>query len=203
MDKRKLYYLKAFGFEYIEEQIKIKNFDLNFQELREKIKNCKLCHFSKQRKNVLMEKEAKNAKILIFQSFIDKDENESGKLFASKSKQEFLRVCKEFLNLNEDDIYFSYMLKCFSNFKVEEQALKSCLPYFYNELELIKTKLILCLGKEAFNGLGFENFEKYKGQWLRFNDMLLLSTYDLNFVSKNPSFYAEFIDDIKKIKGYL
>ncbi|AJC86063.1 uracil-DNA glycosylase family protein [Campylobacter sp. RM16704] len=203
MDKRNLHYLRAFGFEYIEEQMQFKKHDLNFEELKDKVKNCKLCHFSKLRKNILMEKEVKNAKIIIFQSFVDKDENESGKLFASKAKQELLQICKELLNLSENEIYFSYMIKCFSNFKIDEYAVNSCLPYFYSELEFIKAKLVLCLGKEAFAGLGFENFQKYKGQWLHFNNILLLPSYDLNFLNKNPSFYTEFIEDIKKIKGYL
>ncbi|EAK9956256.1 TPA: hypothetical protein R6R46_001252 [Campylobacter lari] len=203
MNKRSLYYLKAFGYEYFDEQKQIRHFNLSFKELNERVKTCNLCHFSKLRKYSLIEKEAKNAKILIYQAFIDKEENESGKFFASKNKQEFLRLCKDLLNLKEDEIYFSYMFKCFSNFKIDDQALKLCLPYFYNELDFIKAKIILCLGQEAFASLGFGNFQKYKGQCMRFNNALLLSSYDLNFLSKNPSFYTEFIEDIKKIKGYL
>ncbi|OCX42358.1 hypothetical protein A7X81_03990 [Campylobacter ornithocola] len=203
MNKRSLYYLKAFGFEYFNDQRQIKHCNLSFKELNERIRACNLCYFSKLRKHSLMEKEAKNAKILIYQAFIDKEENESGEFFASKNKQEFLRLCKELLNLKEDEIYFSYMFKCFSNFKVDDQALKLCLPYFYNELEFVKAKIILCLGQEAFVSLGFENFQKYKGQYMRYNNALLLPSYDLEFLNKNPSFYVDFIEDIKKIKGYL
>ncbi|RKO65201.1 hypothetical protein CKA54_01890 [Campylobacter sp. P255] len=203
MNKRSLHYLKAFGFEYFNEQRKIRHLNLSFSELNERVKNCRLCHFSKLRKYTLMEKEVKNAKILIYQAFIDKEENESGKFFASKNKQELLKLCKELLNLTENEIYFSYMFKCFSNFKFDEQAMRLCLPYFYNELDFVKTKMILCLGKEAFFGLGFKDFQRYKGQCLHFNHCLLMPSYDLNFLSKNPSFYAEFLEDIKKIKGYL
>ncbi|WP_291952930.1 uracil-DNA glycosylase family protein [Campylobacter sp.] len=203
MDKRNLYYLKAFGFEYLEEVKRVKSADFSFVELQNSIKKCTLCNFYKLRKNSLIEKEIKKARILIFQSYIDKDENESGKFFASKLKQDFLLKFKELLDLNEDEIYFSYVLKCFSNFKFDKNSVEFCLPYFYNELKFIKPKLILCLGEEAFLSLGFADFKTYIGQWLKFNESLIMPNYDLNYLSKNPSLYANFIEDIKKIKGYV
>lgn len=203
MDKRNLHYLKAFGFEYIEEIKDIERLNLSFEQLQNAVKKCTLCNFSKLRKHSLMEKEVKKAKILIFQNYADKEENESGKLFASKLKQDFLHNFQEILNLKEEEIYFSYMLKCFSNFKFDENAVKFCLPYFYNELEFINPKMIFCLGEEAFLSLGFENFKVHIGQWIRFNQYFIMPYYDLNYLSKNPSLYANFIEDIKKIKGCL
>ncbi|AJC84363.1 uracil-DNA glycosylase family protein [Campylobacter peloridis] len=203
MDKRKLHYLKAFGFEYIQENKHIFQIDFNYQELNEKIRTCSLCHFSKLRKKSLINNDVKKAKIIVYQAYIDKEENESGEFFASKLKQDFLKLCKEHLNLEKEDIYASYMLKCFSNFKTDDNALKLCLPYFYNELNFVNSKIILCLGKEAFFSLGFDNFERYKGEWLHFGECFVMPTYDLEFLSKNPSLFVEFIEDIKKIKGRL
>ncbi|MCR6594078.1 uracil-DNA glycosylase family protein [Campylobacter insulaenigrae] len=203
MDKRRLYYLKAFGFEYLEEVKRNKGTNISFEELQNSVRKCTLCNFSKLRKKSLIEKEVKKAKVLIFQTYIDKDENENGEFFASKLKQDFLLKFKELLDLSEDEIYFSYVLKCFSNFKFDKNSVEFCLPYFYSELEFIKPKIILCLGEEAFLSLGFENFKVYIGQWLRFNESLIMPNYDLDYLSKNPSLYANFIEDIKKIKGYL
>ncbi|MBF7047700.1 hypothetical protein IY804_06410, partial [Campylobacter volucris] len=101
MDKRNLHYLKAFGFEYIEEIKDIERLNLSFEQLQNAVKKCTLCNFSKLRKHSLMEKEVKKAKILIFQNYADKEENESGKLFASKLKQDFLHNFQEILNLKE------------------------------------------------------------------------------------------------------
>lgn len=203
MDLRTLHYLKAFGYSYISEKKDIKCSDLNFYELSQSIGKCTLCHYSKLRKKKLYQDEIKNAKLMIYQAFIDKEENESGKLFASKEKKELLVLCKDILNLNENEIYLSYMLKCFSNFELNQNALDLCLPYFFDELRLINPSMILCLGKEAFKSLGFVDFDKYRGECLKLNEKNIIVSYDLRFLSKNPSFYADFIEDIKKIKGYL
>ncbi len=200
---RELHYLKAIGYDFIDENLKNEVSNQSFKELQNSVKNCTLCHFSKTRKYSLMEKEQKKVKLFILASFAQKSENESGILLNSLRGENFERILQENLGLKREDFYFSYLFKCFSFSKFDNFSLQSCLPFFWSELKLIKPKLVLCLGEYAFEGLGFRDFNALRGELFAYKDFFILPSFELEFIEKNPSFKKEFIEDLKKLKGFL
>ncbi len=200
---RDLYYLKAMGYDFINEDLK-NNFSIQgFKELQNSVKNCTLCHFSKTRKYALMEEKQKNVKLLILGSFAQKSENESGILLDSSRGENLQKILQEILGLGREDFYFSYLFKCFSHLKFDDFSLQSCLPFFWNEFKLIKPKLVLCLGEYAFKSLGFGDFNALRGEIFACEDFFILPSFELEFIEKNPSYKEKFIDDLKKLKGFL
>lgn len=205
---RELHYLKAMGYDFIDENLKNENLKndfsvKNFKDLQNSVKNCTLCHFSKTRRHVLMEKEQKSVKLLILASFAQKSENESGILLDSLRGENLKKILQEILGLKRENFYFSYLFKCFSYSKFDNFSLQSCLPFFWNELKLVKPKIVLCLGEYAFEGLGFKNFNALRGEIFAYEDFFIMPSFELEFIEKNPSYKKDFIDDLKKLKGFL
>ncbi|EJC2330858.1 uracil-DNA glycosylase family protein, partial [Campylobacter coli] len=175
----------------------------NFKDLRKNIQECTLCHFSKSRCFTLMENEIKNASLMIVDTLAHKNENEKGVLLNSKKGERLKFYLKEILGLCEKEFYFSYLFKCFSNGKFDDFSLQSCLPFFWNELELVQPKMILCLGEYPFKSLGFSDFNALRGEIFAYKNFFIMASFELEFIEKNPSCEKIFIQDLKKIKGFL
>ncbi|EAL0015366.1 hypothetical protein BBY97_03050, partial [Campylobacter jejuni] len=109
----------------------------------------------------------------------------------------------QILGLCDEDFYFSYLFKCFCNGKFDDFSLQSCLPFFWNELKLIQPAFLLCLGEYTFKNLGFKDYHILKGEVFAYKNFFIMPSYDLDFIEKNPSYEKNFIQDLKKIKGFL
>ncbi len=183
---RTLHYLKAMGYDFTDENLKLHSKIENFKDLRKNIQECTLCHFSKSRCFTLMENEIKNASLMIVDTLAHKNENEKGVLLNSK-KEKLKFYLKEILGLCEKEFYFSYLFKCFSNGKFDDFSLQSCLPFFWNELELVQPKMILCLGEYPFKSLGFSDFNALRGEIFAYKNFFIMASFELEFIEKNPS----------------
>ncbi|MBZ7935721.1 hypothetical protein H2279_03555 [Campylobacter sp. B0100352/1] len=201
---RSLYYLKAMGYNFTDNKPhKILSKIKNFEDLRSNVQKCNLCHFSKFRRFTLMENQLKPVNLMILDTFGQKIENENGCILESKKGKTLQSYIYNILGLKKEQFYFSYLFKCFSNGKFDDFSLQSCLPFFWNEVELLQPKFILCLGEYAFNSLGFSDFNALRGEIFTHKDFFFMASFELEFIEKNPSYEKKFIEDLKKIKGFL
>lgn len=203
MNLRSLHYLKAMGYNFSDEKINYNIKLQDFDNLKRSIEQCNLCHFSKTRHLSLIEKQPKDVKLMIVDALASKTENESGILLDSKKGKILQNHLYNVLKLSKEEFYYSYIFKCFSNGKFDDFSLQSCLPFFWNELKLIKPKIILCLGEYVFKSLGFSNFNSLRGEIFAYNDFFIMASLELEFIEKNPSYEKIFLNDLNKIKGFL
>ncbi|MGH2327413.1 uracil-DNA glycosylase family protein [Campylobacter taeniopygiae] len=200
---RSLYYLKAMGYNFTDKPSNIQPKIKNFENLRSNIQKCNLCHFSKFRRFTLMENQLKPVSLMILDTFGQKIENENGCILESKKGKTLQSYIYNILGLKKEQFYFSYLFKCFSNGKFDDFSLQSCLPFFWNEVELLQPKFVLCLGEYAFNSLGFSDFNTLRGEIFTHKKFFFMASFDLEFIEKNPSYEKDFMEDLKKIKGFL
>ena len=136
-------------------------------------------------------------------------QNKTGDLLSSKLVLEFKNELINTLNLNEDDLYFTFMVKCHSNkdIKPYDESFQRCKPYLFDEIEKLNPKLILAMGDECLSAI-FEDFEMSSletlhGYVLKYKKNFVLPMFDLDFVRLNPAKKEFFLNDIKKIKELL
>ncbi|EMV9652788.1 hypothetical protein AADV22_001764, partial [Campylobacter jejuni] len=55
----------------------------------------------------------------------------------------------------------------------------------------------------TFKSLGFKDYHILKGEVFAYKNFFIMPSYDLDFIEKNPSYEKNFIQDLKKIKGFL
>lgn len=204
MNKLKvLHYLKAFGYEFIDKNLHFSSSKENdFLELKQRIEACRLCQLSKKRQHSLIANKFEKTKLMILDSFASKSENESGILLNSMKGRKLLELLKEHLKLEAHDFYLAYVYKCFTS-QNDAFALKQCLPYFWAEFKLCSPKILLILGKESFENIGFDEYESLKGELFSHQNTWVLPSFDVDFILKNPSFEKDFIKDLNKIKALL
>lgn len=185
MDKKTyLKYLKLFGFSFFNDNLCIdRNFELN------NIKNCKLCNLYKTKENFYSNC-TKKAKI-----FILSDCNLSHNL-----AKDFDLLLKNSLGLGIKNIYFSSIVKCSNEYKMEN--LLKCYQYSLNEILESEANILILLGENLKNILQLEDFNIGDFIFYDFNGkkIKILINYSFCFIKKNPSYEIEFLNNLKKIK---
>lgn len=200
---RNLHYLKSFGYEFVSKNLENDSIQSDFVNLRANVCRCELCALSKKRECSLIETQFKSVKLMILDSFASKEESKNGKLLESIKGRKLLNALKNVLGLNYDELYMSYVYKCFSGGKNDALALKRCLPYFWAEFKLVKPRVLLILGEDSFINLGFDDFKRFRGEIFTHKNAWIMPSFDMDFILKNPSFEKEFLNDLNKIKGLL
>lgn len=112
--------------------------------------------------------------------------------------------------LSREEVYITNVVKSRppGNRKPTKDEMMGCLPYLRKEIEIIKPKLIVCLGSTALEGLLGKNLPitRYRGQVFDYpydRNIKVLLTYHPAYVLRNPQADKEFTQDIKKVVELL
>jgi len=199
---KKLYALQSIGYEYISQELNIKTNnsmddvlpnDLN--SLNKIINKCNLCSLSKTRKNIILSKGSKIASIFFLLSSPNMQDDSNAQILSGKSGLLLSKILQGVFNLSLSNVYISYMLKCKVPTKEDtlDTQINACKEYLFKEIELVKPKIIIVLGKKAFDYLvkNKVSYEETKGNIINFQEYNLMPTFDLSELIRNPSFKKE------------
>ena len=210
---RQLYYLKAFGYSYINPSFGLQiNNDVStdMNELERQIKTCNLCELCKSRNNALVGSGEIDAKIMFISDSPSVSEDMSGKFLEGSIGNKFCALVDEILGLKKEEFYMTSIIKC----KIPPTNIAAglsyelCKPYLMSQIDIISPKVIVALGESVFLNLIGEPgrkdaFESIRGNVFGFKNTRLIATYSPTWILKNPSKEQAFIDDLNRIKGLL
>ncbi|QKF61427.1 uracil-DNA glycosylase [Campylobacter curvus] len=213
---KKLYFLKAVGYKFINE-----NFinlyqsgefsDLN--ELNKQISHCALCALRKTANRTILGLGDKSSKVMFVSLAPSISEDQEGEHLCGMAGIKLCEMIYNSLGLKKGEFYISSILRCkFLPNEAQNAATNECFelcrPYLLEEIRLLKPKVIVALGEQVFLNLYPESllknsFESIRGSVLKFGDISVMPTYSHVWLMKNPSFESVFLDDLRKIKGMI
>jgi len=113
----------------------------------------------------------------------------------------FQRLLDE-INLKLEDIYFLEAIKCYpKNRKFLNQCRNNCKKYLFNQLEIIKPKVVLSLGDAATKSILHIKYKKFSdvvGKEYEVNGYKVIPIYHPSPIS--PMSYKGNIEIFKKIQ---
>ncbi|MCS6998367.1 MAG: uracil-DNA glycosylase [Aquificaceae bacterium] len=122
----------------------------------------------------------------------------------------YLNQKLEEAGLKREDIYITNVVKSRppGNRKPTPKEMQSCLPYLKREIEVIKPKLIVCLGSTALEGVLGRSLpvSKHRGRLFEYpfnRDIKVLLTYHPAYILRNPGAEGEFLEDLKRVRSLL
>jgi len=138
----------------------------NFEKLKQEILNCKKCELWKIRTNSVVGEGSQDTDIIFIGEAPGFNEDKKGKPFIGQAGKIFDELLNS-INLKREDIYITNILKCHppQNRNPTQEEIKSCSIHLNNQIELIKPKIICCLGNFATDYI-FKKFnlkEKIQG----------------------------------------
>jgi len=206
-----LYRLKAAGFNYIDQFSINQNthYDkpLNMAQQNHNISSCHLCDLNKSRTQSMPGFGNENADLMIVDFAVSSSDDSKNEYYSGRSGEMLTKMLKNVLNLKTNDIYYTHAIKCktLSSNTPSKSEWESCKNYLYFQIEHIKPKVIVTLGKEAYAKVinEDEDFEAVRGHIIDFKGYKLIPIYHPNFLLRNPESKKTTFKDLKTIKSCL
>ncbi len=134
------------------------------------------------------------------------DEDLQGEPFVGRAGQLLTRII-EAIGLRRDEVYIANVIKCRppNNRNPEPDEVEQCEPFLFRQIDTIKPKVIVALGKFAAQSLLRTNdpITRLRGREYRYRDAILMPTYHPAYLLRNPGAKREVWEDMKRVRTLL
>jgi len=199
------------GFKYsdpfsVNEKSKIET-PKSLDELSQNISTCHLCDLSKSRSQSMSGFGSPNANLMIIDFCVSLNEDSTNSYYAGRSGETLKKMITNVLKLSIEDIYFTHAIKCkpLNSNTPSKSEFNSCKNYLFTQIEFIKPKIIVTLGKDAYTKVtgDDENFETIRGHVIDFKSYKLIPIYHPQYLLRNPESKKTTLNDLNTIKSCL
>lgn len=168
--------------------------------------NCNACRLAGTRTNVVFGVGNPNADLMFIGEAPGRDEDLQGEPFVGRAGQLLTDIIKA-MKLTRDDVYIANVIKCRppENRNPEPDELDECRPFLRRQVDLIKPKVIVTLGRFGLQSLTEKGYSisAVRGQWLEYNGIKLMPTYHPAYLLRNPAAKKDVWSDMKKVMAEL
>jgi uracil-DNA glycosylase family 4 len=134
------------------------------------------------------------------------DEDIQGEPFVGRAGQLLTKII-EAIGLQRSDVYIANVIKCRppGNRNPEPDEVERCEPFLFRQIDMIKPKVIVALGKFAAQSLlkTTDPITRLRGREYRFRSAILMPTFHPAYLLRNPSSKREVWEDMKRVKAIL
>jgi len=167
---------------------------------------CQKCKLARTRTNVVYGVGNPSADLMFIGEAPGRDEDLKGEPFVGRAGQLLTDIIKA-MKLTRDDVYIANVIKCRppENRNPEPDELEECRPFIRRQIEIIKPKVIVTLGRFALQSLMERGYaiSGARGQWLDFNGIKVMPTYHPAYLLRNPAAKKDVWADMKKVMAEL
>ncbi len=207
-----LYRLKALGFSYSDPFVTNRpsaalELPDDLFQLQDMISQCHLCDLSKSRQQSMGGLGNPKADLMIVDAYVSVNEDAANGYFVGRSGDSLVKMIENVLGIRKEDVFITHAVKCkpLGTKTPSKSEFSSCKPFLYKQIELIKPKVVMALGAEAYSLLSGDeaDFEQVRGHKINFGDYIIVPIFHPQFLLRNPSFKSETLTDLKTIKSCL
>jgi uracil-DNA glycosylase family 4 len=134
------------------------------------------------------------------------DEDVQGEPFVGKAGQLLTKII-EAIGLTRADVYIANVIKCRppNNRNPEPDEVDQCEPFLFRQIDTIKPKVVVALGKFAAQCLLKTDtpISRLRGREFSYRDAVLMPTFHPAYLLRNPSSKREVWEDMKRVRDIL
>jgi DNA polymerase len=175
--------------------------------VRSWIGDCQRCKLAGGRKNIVFGQGNPNASLMFVGEAPGADEDEQGLAFVGRAGLLLTDIIEKGLKMPRGDVFIANVLKCRppGNRNPEPDEISSCQPFLERQIELIKPKVLVGLGKFAGQWLlkTMEPISRIRGRVGDYNGIKVVPTYHPAFLLRNPSAKKDVWEDMKVVLSLL
>jgi len=170
--------------------------------------NCKECHLGYEgRTNVVFGEGNADADLMFIGEGPGRDEDEQGRPFVGRSGQLLNRVFAQ-VGIQRSDVFITNIVKCRppNNRAPSPQEAATCMGLFlFNQIKIIRPKIICTLGSIALNNLLGKpcSITKLRGTIIEWEEYKIMPTYHPAYILRNQSQALVWLEDFKALKKAL
>lgn len=178
-----------------------------WEKLREECLNCHRCGLADTRHNVVFGEGSPDAEVLCIGEGPGEQEDLTGRPFVGRAGK-LLDDMLEIIDLSrEKNVYIGNMVKCRppqnrDPLNIEQEA---CAQWLERQIQLIRPKIIVCLGRIAAMKFIKEDFKitREHGQWFEKDGILRIALFHPAALLRDPRRRPETFEDLKTIQAKI
>ena len=172
-------------------------------QLENLICNCTSCVLHEGRNKFVFGSGNPNAEVLVIGEGPGAEEDKQGLPFVGRAGKLLTDVLKA-INFNREEVYIANVVKCRppGNRTPLPDEMDTCLPYLKKQIELIKPKVILCLGLTAARAIlkKRDSLTNMRGKVFEFENIKVMVTYHTAALLRNPHWKRGCWEDVQKFR---
>ena len=173
------------------------------EELYEKIHSCSKCPLGETRTKFVFGVGNPNADVMLIGEAPGAEEDKQGEPFVGRAGKLLTDILKA-INFAREEVYIANILKCRppNNRDPLPSEVEKCRPHLMKQIDLIKPKAILCLGRvAAIELLGKKlTLTKLREEIHELNGIKVMATYHPAALLRNPNWKRGCWEDVKKFR---
>jgi uracil-DNA glycosylase family 4 len=127
-------------------------------------------------------------------------------MFVGRAGQLLTKII-EAIELKREDVYIANVIKCRppQNRNPEPDEVEQCEPFLFRQIDVIKPKVIVALGKFGAQTLlrTLEPISRLRGRVFDYRGSKLIPTFHPAYLLRNPSSKREVWEDMKLVRSLL
>lgn len=175
----------------------------SLEELDKLICNCQKCLLGATRNKFVFGTGNPNADAMCIGEGPGADEDAQGLPFVGRAGRLLTDILKA-INLEREEVYIANVVKCRppGNRTPLPVEMDTCLPYLKKQIELIKPKLILCLGLTAAQAIlkKRDSLTNMRGKIFDFENVKVMVTYHPAALLRNPNWKRGCWEDVQQFR---
>ena len=201
-------YLKEMGIDVWQDKNKAAAMIENLDDLKKKVHKCTLCSLHKTRNNVVFGVGSEKAHAMFIGEAPGANEDLKGEPFVGRAGM-LLNAMAKSIGLERSDVYIANILKCRppNNRDPKPAEIKLCTPYLQEQINLIKPKILIAVGRIAAQHLlnTTESMARLRGQTYEYGEQKtpLMITYHPAYLLRSPGEKKKAYQDFLMIKAAL
>ena len=179
-----------------------------FDDLRKIISKCEQCDLYKTRNKTVFGSGPSNSKIMIIGEAPGKDEDEQGEPFIGRAGK-LLDAFLQSIDLSREKVFITNTVKCRppDNRNPSLDELNQCSSFLNSQINAIKPKVLILLGKIAANSL-LDNDSpmsdlRQKKLFIDNHDIPVIVFYHPAYILRSPLKKSEVWEDLKYLNNIL
>ncbi len=177
--------------------------DLN--DLYEQSKTCTKCRLAATRTNFVFGEGNPEAQIVVIGEAPGAEEDAQGRPFVGRSGK-LLDKILEAIGFSREDVFICNIIKCRppENRNPLTDEIECCMPWLKTQLQLIKPKIVLLLGRVAANTVlnNKQSMGNLREKIIRWNGYDVIVTYHPAALLRNPNWKRHCWEDVKMLRSH-
>jgi DNA polymerase len=178
---------------------------MTLEEISQEIQNCKKCSLYKTRTHPVPGEGNPKAEIMLIGEGPGYNEDLQGRPFVGTAGK-FLEELLSEIDLKRENVFIGNILKCRppQNRDPQPQEIAACIPYLKKQINIIKPKLIVTLGRYSLQEfLPGKSISEVHGKVSQYNNQVIFPMYHPAGALYRANLKQTIKEDMKKIPKAL
>ncbi len=179
---------------------------MTLDNVREELGDCQRCKLAATRTKLVFGAGNPDADLMFVGEAPGFEEDRQGLPFVGRAGGLLTKII-ESIDLKREDVYICNVLKCRppGNRNPEPEEVETCRPFLRRQIEVIRPKLVCCMGAFAAQTMLRTKvpISKLRGQFHDIDGVRYIATFHPAYLLRNPEKKREVWEDMKLIRAEL